>query len=111
MREIALQRLTDIRLGRLRGKSLEDRARTGPLGDCLKVYFDEDGASDPRFRIVYRKLSRARIEVAEIVAVEQRQAGYVYQLSASRLGRLPTDVSPPPRPQPEPRRPGGQARS
>lgn len=107
LKRVALQRLTDIRAGRLRGEPLSDRARTGPLGDCLKVYFDEDGAPQPRFRIVYRELREGRLEVAEIAAVEQRQASYVYQLTASRLGRLPEGEVLPSRPLPERRSRGG----
>ena len=43
LKEIALQRISDVVNGRLSGARLEDMSRTGDLTDCFKLYFDETG--------------------------------------------------------------------
>jgi len=75
--------------GRHRGRPLEDMAFYGDLSDCFKVYFGVDGAAT--HRIVYRVLD-GELEVIEVVAVEQREEGYVYLLAAKRTGRI-TDAA------------------
>jgi hypothetical protein len=96
LKEIALQRISDVVNGRLSGARLEDMSRTGDLTDCFKLYFDETGGPDPTYRVVYRELA---VEVVEVVAVEQREELYVYALAALRLGRLPEGSEVPERPQ------------
>jgi hypothetical protein len=105
LQEIALQRISDVVNGRLSGARLEDMSRTGNLTDCFKLYFDERGGPDPAYRVVYRELAEGAVEVVEVVAVEQRDALYVYALAALRLGRLPEGSGVPQRPQPRRSRP------
>ncbi len=100
LKEIALQRISDVVNGRLRGARLEDMSRTGDLTDCFKLYFDETGGPGPAYRVVYRELAEGAVEVVEVVAVEQREELYVYALAALRLGRLPEGSGVPERPQP-----------
>jgi hypothetical protein len=105
LKEIALQRISDVMNGRLSGARLEDMSRTGDLTDCFKLYFDETGGPDPAYRVVYRELAEGAFEVVEVVAVEQREELYVYALAALRLGRLPEGSGVPERPQPRRSRP------
>ena len=100
LKEIALQRISDVVNGRLSGARLEDMSRTGDLTDCFKLYFDETGGPAPAYRVVYRELAEGAVEVVEVVAVEQREELYVYALAALRLGRLPEGSGVPERPQP-----------
>ncbi len=104
LKEIALQRISDVVNGRLSGARLEDMSRTGDLTDCFKLYFDETGGPDPAYRVVYRELAEGAVEVVE-VAVEQREELYVYALAALRLGRLPEGSGVPERPRPRRSRP------
>lgn len=92
LREIVLQRLVDISKGRLQGQPLDQRARTGDLGDCRKLYFDETGGQRPEYRLVYRLLPNG-IEAVEVeaVAVGRREALEVYVTAARRLGRTPEE--------------------
>ena len=105
LKEIALQRISDVVNGRLSGARLEDMSRTGDLTDCFKLYFDETGGPGPAYRVVYRELTEGAVEVVEVVAVEQREELYVYALAALRLGRLPEGPGVPGRPQPRRSRP------
>ena len=105
LKEIALQRISDVVNGRLSGARLEDMSRTGDLTDCFKLYFDETGRPGPAYRVVYRELAEGAVEVVEVVAVEQREELYVYALAALRLGRLPEGSGVPERPQPRRSRP------
>ena len=105
LKEIALQRISDVVNGRLSGARLEDMSRTGDLTDCFKLYFDETGGPGPAYRVVYRELAEGAVEVVEVVAVEQREELYVYALAALRLGRLPEGSGVPERPQPRRSRP------
>lgn len=92
LQEIVLQRLVDISKGQLQGQPLDIRARTGDLGDCRKLYFDETGGARPDYRLVYRLLpdELQALEVAA-VAVGRREALEVYVAAARRLGRLPRE--------------------
>jgi hypothetical protein len=100
LKEIALQRISDVANGRLSGARLEDMSHTGHLTDCFKLYFDETGGPNPAYRVVYRELTEGAVEVVEVAAVEQREELYVYALAALRLGRLPEGSGVPERPQP-----------
>lgn len=65
-------------------------ATTGDLTDCRKLYFGR--GNPPSHRIVYREAGTdGALEVLEVVAVEERDALYVYLLTANRLGRLPIE--------------------
>ena len=62
----------------------------GDLSDCRKVYFGATGTTISH-RLVYREIADDRLEIVEIVAVEQREDGYAYLLAAARLDRLPAE--------------------
>ncbi len=66
------------------------------MSDCRKIYFSATG-NGATHRLVYQVLEEAReerIEVVAVVAVENRDDGYVYLLAANRLGRLPVETKP-----------------
>ena len=77
--------------GEFEGELLQLLPMYGDLADCRKVYFGltSDNATH---RIVYRSGESGHVEVIEVVAVEQRDEGYVYLLAAQRLGRLPDET-------------------
>ncbi|GAA2227023.1 hypothetical protein N1031_03345 [Herbiconiux moechotypicola] len=88
-RKMAIDMLVHVRSGRVRGVALEERAVTGDLGDCFKLYFDPDGSRKPRFRLVYRFTPNEVQAVAvEAVAVGRRQGLEAYLRAAVRLGRV-----------------------
>lgn len=88
-RQMAVNMLLHVRNGDVRGIALDDRASTGDLGDCFKLYFDPDGSDKPRFRLVYRFTPNEVQAVAiEAVAVGRRQGLDAYLRAAERLGRL-----------------------
>ena len=90
LKEIALQRISDVVNGRLRGARLEDMSRTGDLTDCFKLYFDETGGPDPAYRVVYRELAEGAVEVVEVVAVERAAKSFMCTHSL----RSASDASP-----------------
>lgn len=86
-RKMALDMLVLVRDGRVRGVRLGHHIQTGDLSDCYKLYFDPDGSSKPRFRLVYRYTPNEIQAVAlEAVAVGPRSGLEVYLRAASRLG-------------------------
>ncbi|MDP9116977.1 MAG: hypothetical protein M3O28_06915 [Actinomycetota bacterium] len=87
-RKMALDMLVLIRDGKVRGKPLDSRVVTGDLGDCYKLYFDPDGSSKPRFRLVYRYIPNEVTAVAlEAVAVGRRASLDAYRRALANLGR------------------------
>lgn len=87
-KKMALDMLVHVRNGDVRGIALDQRVATGDLGDCFKLYFDPDGSTKPRFRLVYRFTPDELTAVAiEAVAVGQRANLDVYRRAAERLGR------------------------
>lgn len=78
--------------GEIEGVELQLLPAYGDLTDCRKVYFGL--TSEPTHRIVYRLDSSGIVEVIEVVAIEQRDEGYVYLLAAQRLARLPPEAKP-----------------
>lgn len=89
---LALGTIRRLERGETQGVPLDERAVTGDLGDCRKIYF---GLGDPpSHRIVYRDVSDGTVEIIEIVAIERREEMYVYLLTAVRLGRLPIESKP-----------------
>ena len=88
---VRAQALVELIVDReIEGEELKLLASYGDLTDCRKIYFGV--TSDPTHRIVYRLLADGAIEVVEVVAVEQREEGYVYLLAAQRLARLPAET-------------------
>jgi len=96
--KLALRLAKKLEAGTISGVRLEDMSRTGDLSDCFKVLFGV--GNPPSHRLTYRQIEPAEptvqvgpvVEVVEVVAVEQRDQGYVYLLTASRLGRLPAET-------------------
>ncbi|WP_054686773.1 hypothetical protein [Microbacterium sp. No. 7] len=85
---MALDMLVLVRDGKVRGVALGEHVQTGDLSDCYKLYFDPDGSSKPRFRLVYRYTPDEVQAVAlEAVAVGLRSQLDVYLRAAKRLGR------------------------
>ena len=89
-RAIGLVQLVET--GRLEGAPLQNLALYGDLSDCHKIYFGAEAGQNTH-RITYRVIVDGHLELVEIVAVEQRQDGYVYLLAAKRLGRLPQETN------------------
>lgn len=90
--KMALDMLVLIRAGKVRGEPLDSRVTTGDLGDCYKLYFDPDGSSKPRFRLVYRYTPNEVTAVAlEAVAVGRRASLDAYQRALANLGRTAPD--------------------
>lgn len=88
---VRAQALVELVVDReIEGAELKLLASYGDLSDCRKVYFGD--TTEPTHRIVYRLLDDHAIEVVEVVAVEQREEGYVYLLAAQRLARLPAET-------------------
>ena len=72
-------------------------ASYGDLSDCYTIYFGATGAGRPSHRMVYRiveERTQTRLEVIDIIAAEQRDLSYVYQLTSQRLKRLPDEQKP-----------------
>ena len=90
--KMALGKLRDFEAGRIDPVRLGEMAKTGDLGDCLKIYFGL--GHPPSHRIVLLRVDESTVEVVEVVAVEARQDAYAYLLAASRLGRLPRETKP-----------------
>ncbi|MDZ7577950.1 MAG: hypothetical protein U0904_07245 [Candidatus Nanopelagicales bacterium] len=89
LQKIVIQRLVDVSKDRLSGIPLEGRASTGDLSDCFKLYVDEIGGPNPRYRLVFRLLPDGQDPVRlEAVAVGPRESLAVYVTAAQRLGRL-----------------------
>jgi Txe/YoeB family toxin of Txe-Axe toxin-antitoxin module len=81
--------------GRATGAPLASLPSFGDLSDCRKIYFGR--SDDITHRIVYRIIDDtevARIEVLQVVAIEQRDEAYAYLLASRRLGGLPTESAP-----------------
>lgn len=88
---VRAQALVELVVDReIEGEELKLLASYGDLSDCRKIYFGV--TSEPTHRIVYRLLADEEIEVVQVVAVEQREEGYVYLLAAQRLARLPGET-------------------
>jgi hypothetical protein len=84
----AVRYIVRLRDEPLLGKPLHDHPDLGDLADCRKIFLDESHDVNPRWRIVYRLLPDAQNpKVAEVIIVGAREAGTVYQVAATRLGR------------------------
>lgn len=75
----------------LTGEALSEMPRYGNLTDCYKIYFGVPGQPQNTHRIVYRLRAGGVVDVIEVVAVEEKDGGYVYLTVADRLGRLPAE--------------------
>jgi len=90
--KMALDKLRHFEAGTVDAVPFSEMAKTGDLGDCLKIYFGP--GKPPSHRIVLLRVDESTVEVVEVVAVEARQDAYAYLLAASRLGRLPRETKP-----------------
>lgn len=63
------------------GKKLYDK-NGKDLSKCRKLYFGQAA-----FRIVYKELSNDTVEIAEIVAMGERENQAVYEIAFDRLNR------------------------
>jgi hypothetical protein len=82
--------------GRVTGQELTLMPSYGDLSDCRKIYFGLH-KDDATHRLVYQVVQDggvATLEVVAVVAVENRDEGYVYLLASNRLGRLPDETRP-----------------
>ena len=75
--------------GSINATSLQDFAKTGDLRDCGKLVVAVEG--EPEHRIVVREVE-GRVEVVEVVAVEDRTGDLPYLLAGLRPGRLDDPV-------------------
>jgi hypothetical protein len=75
--------------GTISATPLHDFAKTGDLRDCGKLVVAVAG--EPEHRIVVREV-KGRVEVVEVVAVEDRTGDLPYLLAGLRLGRLDDPV-------------------
>lgn len=82
-RKMALDMLTLIWHGKVRGEPLGRHFKTGDLSDCRKFYYYPDGSGKPRYRFVY---SYTPGEL-KAIAVGERSGLDVYLRAATRLGR------------------------
>ncbi len=88
---VRAQALVELVVDReIEGEEFKLLASYGDLSDCRKIYFGV--TAEPTHRIVYRLLADEEIEVVQVVAVEQREEGYVYLLAAQRLAQLPAET-------------------
>ena len=83
---LVIEKLADLRSGRIEGQPLSALAGTGDLSDCRKIYVGLDPIR-PTHRIVYRQHDDGAVEVIEVVAVGEREALIVYLEALKRLGR------------------------
>ena len=86
---LVIEKLADLRGGRIEGQPLGELAGTGGLSDCRKIYVGLD-AVRPTHRIVYRQRDDGVVEIIEVVAVGEREALAVYVEALKRLGRRDT---------------------
>ncbi|ERG65132.1 hypothetical protein L332_11865 [Agrococcus pavilionensis RW1] len=79
LRKRAMELLALVAEGELQGLPLDRRATTGDLGDCRKLYFDEDPRNPkPNYRLVYRLTPNE----ANAVAVQAVAVGERFELDA-----------------------------
>jgi mRNA interferase RelE/StbE len=83
---LIIEKLADLKAGRIEGQPLAELAGTGDLSDCRKIYVGLDPIR-PTHRIVYRRRDDGVVEVIEVVAVGEREALAVYLEALKRLGR------------------------
>lgn len=83
---LILEKLADLRAGRIEGHPLAELAGTGELSDCRKIYVGIEPAR-PTHRIVYRQHDDGAVVVIEVIAVGEREALAVYLEALKRLGR------------------------
>ncbi|HEY6533897.1 MAG TPA: hypothetical protein VIY72_16430 [Acidimicrobiales bacterium] len=87
-REVAIEVLRLLKrldAGQLTPRALHDFAKTGDLRDCGKIVVAVEG--EPEHRIVVHDVG-GRLEVCEVVAVEDREGDLPYLLAGLRLGRI-----------------------
>jgi len=72
----------DLAHGRVIGKELGDRQVSGNLSGFARVNFDVPGQRPQRFRLIYRQVDLATLE---IVAIGPRDEHAIYRAAAQRL--------------------------
>jgi hypothetical protein len=83
---LIIQKLADLRAGRITGQPLENLPWVGDLSDCRKIYVGLEFGR-PTHRIVYSSHDDGVIEVIQVIAVGEREALAVYLDALRRLGR------------------------
>jgi hypothetical protein len=83
---MALHLAIELHNGEREHKPLDDRVKTGDLGDCYKAPFGHD-ADRPSHRLVYRLL-QDQLQVVEVIAVGPREQDVAYLMAGLRLGRI-----------------------
>src|SRR4051794_8979108 len=83
---LIIQKLADLRAGRITGQPLENLPRVGDLSDCRKIYVGLEFGR-PTHRILYSSHDDGVIEVIQVIAVGEREALAVYLDALRRLGR------------------------
>lgn len=91
---LTIQKIADLRAGRVSGDLLGVLPGTGDLSDCRKLYVGLEYGR-PTHRIVYREHDDGVLEVIEIIAVGEREALAVYLTALGRLGRTGQGEQPP----------------
>jgi hypothetical protein len=83
---LIIQKLADLKAGRISGQPLENLPDTGDLSDCRKIYVGL-AFGPPTHRIVYASYDDGAVEVIQVIAVGEREALAVYLDALRRLGR------------------------
>ena len=83
---LIIEKLADLRAGRITGQPLENLPGTGNLSDCRKIYVGLEFGR-PTHRIVYASHDDGAVEVIQVIAVGEREAVAVYLDALRRLGR------------------------
>lgn len=89
---LIIQKLADLKAGRITGLPLENLPWTGDLSDCRKIYVGLEWGR-PTHRIVYTSHDDGAVEVIQVIAVSEREALAVYLEALRRLGRATGDPS------------------
>ena len=85
---LILQKMADLKAGRILGEPLAVLPATGDLADCRKIYVGLEHGR-PTHRIVYQEHDDGVVELIEVIAVGEREALSVYLDALRRLGRRP----------------------
>jgi hypothetical protein len=87
---LIIQKIADLKAGRIAGQALENLPVTGDLSDCRKIYVGLEFGK-PTHRIVYAAHDDRGIEVIQVIAVGEREALAVYLDALRRLGRAASE--------------------
>ncbi len=88
LQQVAINFITKLARGEVRGTRLETKNHVGDLSDCHKLYFDLTPSDGPRYRIIFRYLPIPdKPEILELIAIGKREDLFVYYEAIKRLGR------------------------